>query len=65
MCFLCFYTKEFFYYIQKTDKGYTVKGGGFGHGIGLSQYGAEILAGKGYGYKQILEHYYTGITFSE
>lgn len=54
-----------FYYIQKTDKGYTVKGGGFGHGIGLSQYGAEILAGKGYGYKQILEHYYTGITFSE
>lgn len=54
-----------FYYIQKTDKGYLVKGGGFGHGIGLSQYGAEILAGKGYGYKQILEHYYTGITFSE
>lgn len=34
---------------------------GFGHGVGMSQYGANGMAKKGYNYKQILKHYYTGI----
>lgn len=34
---------------------------GYGHGVGLSQYGADFLAQKGYTYKEILEYYYTGI----
>ena len=34
---------------------------GIGHGFGLSIYGSNILAGEGYGFKDILEHYYTNI----
>lgn len=34
---------------------------GFGHGVGMSQYGAEALAKKGYHYDTILKHYYTDI----
>ena len=33
---------------------------GFGHGVGLSQYGADGMAKAGSGYKEILTHYYTG-----
>ena len=35
---------------------------GFGHGVGMSQYGAEGMATNGYTYKEILEHYYQGTT---
>lgn len=38
-----------------------LKGKGWGHGLGMSQWGAGGLAQKGYNYKQILEHYYQGI----
>ena len=34
---------------------------GYGHGVGMSQCGADYLARQGYTYRQILEHYYTGI----
>ena len=33
---------------------------GYGHGVGLSQYGANVLAEEGWTYEEILEHYYTG-----
>lgn len=33
---------------------------GSGHGVGLSQYGANGMAKEGYKYKEILKHYYTG-----
>ena len=35
---------------------------GWGHGVGMSQYGANEMAKAGYNYSQILKHYYTGIT---
>jgi stage II sporulation protein D len=35
-----------------------VKGRGFGHGLGLSQWGAYYLAKQGINYHQILAHYY-------
>lgn len=35
---------------------------GFGHGVGMSQYGAYGMAKNGYDYKEILEHYYQGTT---
>ena len=38
---------------------WTIKGRGFGHGVGLSQYGAFGFAENGRDYKQILGHYYT------
>jgi stage II sporulation protein D len=41
---------------------WVVKGAGFGHGVGLSQYGAYGYAKHGFKYDQILTHYYTGTT---
>lgn len=40
---------------------WTVKGGGFGHGVGMSAYGAYGYGRHGAGYRQILGHYYRGI----
>lgn len=37
-----------------------IKTKGYGHGVGMSQYGAYGMAKNGYDYKQILEYYYTG-----
>ncbi len=34
---------------------------GVGHGVGLSQYGANAMAGEGHPYQEILTHYYTGV----
>ena len=34
-------------------------GGGWGHGVGMSQYGARGMANLGYTYRQILTHFYT------
>lgn len=34
---------------------------GFGHGIGMSQYGAKAMAEAGFDYKKILKHYYTDV----
>ncbi|MBX9138154.1 MULTISPECIES: stage II sporulation protein D [unclassified Clostridium] len=34
---------------------------GYGHGVGMSQWGANIMAKEGNGYEEILKHYYTGI----
>lgn len=36
-----------------------IKTVGYGHGVGMSQYGAEGMAKEGYSYEQILNHYYT------
>ena len=38
---------------------------GYGHGAGMSQYGAKSLADEGYNYHEILSHYYTGISFEK
>ncbi|MCT4583712.1 MAG: SpoIID/LytB domain-containing protein [Peptostreptococcaceae bacterium] len=42
-------------------KDYVITGKGYGHGVGLSQWGAREMALRGYNYKQILKHYYKGI----
>lgn len=34
---------------------------GYGHGVGMSQWGANVMAKEGKNYKEILKHYYTGI----
>lgn len=38
----------------------TFKTFGYGHGVGMSQYGADYMATDGSDYREILEHYYTG-----
>lgn len=37
-----------------------LSGRGWGHGVGLCQIGAAVMASEGYSYKEILEHYYPG-----
>jgi len=37
-------------------------GSGWGHGVGMSQYGARALAERGHNYQQILQYYYRGTT---
>lgn len=37
---------------------------GKGHGMGLSQYGANVMAKEGKNYEEILKHYYTGVALS-
>jgi stage II sporulation protein D len=46
------------------DSSFTISGHGWGHGIGMSQWGAYGLAKHGSSYKAILKHYYTGIGFT-
>lgn len=43
---------------------FTIRGGGYGHGIGLSQYGAQGFALKGWAYDDIVTHYYKGTTIA-
>lgn len=38
----------------------TINGRGYGHGVGMSQYGAKGFAEQGWLYDQILQHYYSG-----
>jgi stage II sporulation protein D len=44
---------------QAASSKFTIRGAGFGHGVGMSQYGAYGLAAHGSGYRDILAHYYT------
>lgn len=44
---------------------YVVIGGGFGHGIGMSQNGAKAMGNEGYTYEEILKFFYDGITVSQ
>lgn len=46
----------------KDDNGITFSTIGFGHGVGMSQTGANAMAKKGADYTQILTHYFTGVT---
>lgn len=43
------------------EGGYTVKGTGWGHNVGMSQNGAKAMAEKGYTYDQIIKFYYTDV----
>lgn len=40
---------------------YKITTRGYGHGVGMSQYGANEMAKKGYNYEEILKHYYGNI----
>lgn len=47
--------------IEKNDNGYRICGGGYGHGIGMSQNGANEMAKNGKNYKEILRFFYSGV----
>lgn len=48
-------------YINSELPVYKFSGGGFGHGVGLSQWGAGKMGSLGYSFDNILQHYYQGI----
>ena len=50
--------------IAKNGESYLFTVHGYGHGAGMSQYGASFLAEQGKDYHEILRHYYTDISFS-
>lgn len=53
-----------YFYIDDTN-GYTLYGGGFGHGVGLSQNGANDMAKLGYHASDIITHYYTAVELKD
>ncbi len=50
---------------QITQTGVTFKVYGYGHAVGMSQYGADYMATQGSNYKEILKHYYKGAEITE
>ena len=46
--------------VVQVPAGFTINGSGFGHGVGMSQYGAQGMGLDGYTASQILTHYYQG-----
>ncbi len=46
--------------VEMTSDKVILHGSGWGHGVGLCQIGAAVMASQGYGFRQILEHYYPG-----
>lgn len=43
------------------DGTFTVTGSGWGHSVGMSQWGANAMAKQGFSYLDILKFYYTGV----
>src|SRR5208337_4906876 len=48
--------------VDKEDGSFVLRGAGWGHGVGLCQIGAAVMADDGKTYTEILQHYYRGIT---
>ena len=59
------------FFILEADKsgdnvvGYTLTGGGYGHGVGMSQNGAKALGKREVSYEQILAMFYPGCTLED
>lgn len=51
--------------IEEQEDHIIIKSKGYGHGVGMSQYGAYELAKQGYTYEEILKYYYQGIEFKK
>ena len=48
--------------VEKTsDGGFILHGRGWGHGVGMCQIGAAVMASKGYKYDEILRYYYKNV----
>ncbi len=44
--------------IKKSGDDFIFQGSGYGHGVGMSQYGSKVMAEDGFDYKQILKYYF-------
>lgn len=54
-----------YFEIQNNSDSITVYTKGYGHGVGMSQYGAQGMALNGYTYDKILKHYYSGVSIKK
>jgi SpoIID/LytB domain protein len=50
---------------ERVPRTFTVKGSGWGHGAGMSQFGARAMAEQGRSVEQILRYYYTGVDVTQ
>jgi SpoIID/LytB domain protein len=57
------------FFVEKTGTSDGIKfvlhGAGWGHGVGLCQIGAAMMGARGYTYRQILMHYFRGVSFEK
>ncbi len=51
--------------IVKNNDGVVITTRGYGHGVGMSQYGANGMGKAGYSYRDILLHYYPGVSLGQ
>ncbi|MDT8716746.1 SpoIID/LytB domain-containing protein [Clostridium sp. 19966] len=54
-----------FFSFEKNNDGYAFYGGGYGHGVGMSQYAAIEMGKNGLSYSNILNTFYKGIQFAQ
>lgn len=47
--------------VEQGEEGVTFSVTGYGHGVGMSQYGANAMAAQGSDWRDIVTHYYTGV----
>jgi SpoIID/LytB domain protein len=50
---------------QEAEPTFVIDGSGWGHGVGMSQYGARALAETGHSVEQIFGHYYQGVSVQQ
>ena len=50
--------------IEKDGESFVITCRGYGHGAGMSQYGADYMARQGSSWREILKHYYPGTEIS-
>jgi stage II sporulation protein D len=58
------YSSAFVFVVDKEPHRLVLRGAGWGHGVGLCQIGAAVMASQGKTYTEILQHYYRGTTVS-
>ncbi len=51
--------------VEQTGQQFAFSGWGYGHGVGLCQWGARGMAKEGYRWQQILRHYYPGVEIEQ
>lgn len=49
------------FHIEKMGREIQIQGNGYGHGVGLCQWGAKVMSEMGYRYEKILKYYYPGV----
>lgn len=60
-----FNLRSSFFSVQQDGDSVILRGRGYGHGVGLCQEGAMVMAARGFNYRQILQFYYSDIIISD